>query len=243
MDTTDFALQGIADNLLKHFFDEMQSVPIVVGKEESFRKGVMAHYLPLMRKIEVHPFWASDTTNFGTIQTNVKHELIHAWVHWKGLKGAVLKDNECDFHNEYFLWKACQLGIDVQYLFTKYPKTLPVWEKIKSGWNPLKKIPNNQSILKKIPNKLSILEEIRNRPRILSVNPRKIYITTGGVRVVLRGRNLNTVTSVFVDGFPARFQIDSVEQLTFTTPPHVAGLADVVVQNRRDNAVCSITFV
>jgi hypothetical protein len=136
MDTTDLALQGIADKLLAPYFDGMPSVPIVVGKEESFREKAMAHYLFSVRKIEVHPFWASDRTSFGSIQTSVKHELIHAWIHWKGLKGKALKDEEVDCHNEYFLWKAHQMKIDIRSTLERYPALKPDYEIIKLGWNP-----------------------------------------------------------------------------------------------------------
>jgi hypothetical protein len=236
MTENDIAFQAIADKWLAPYFDSMPPVPLTVGKPESFRNGAIAHYRFETRTIELHPFWADDGTNFGRIKTSIKHELVHAWVHWKGLKGSILKDKECNHHNEYFLWKSRQLGIDVNYLFTKYPQTLPVWEKIKAGWEPSIKSS------KKVSNKGSLIEEIRNRPRILSVKPEKIYVKTG-VTVFLQGRNLNNITSVFVGGIPVKFRIESSGLITFTSPTYKPGLVDVVVDNGVSPAACTITYM
>ena len=237
MSDTDLFLQSLADTFCKRYFDNMPSVPIVVGKPEGFNKGVIAHFLA-SNKIEVHPNWASDGTTIQSVKENVKHELIHAWVQWKNLKGIVLKDSASNWHNEYFLWKAHQLGIGIHGTLDKYPQIKPVYERIQRGWNPLLEI--------KKP-----IVSITKRPAILSFTPDRIP-HTGGV-VTFKGRNLSSVVSAHIattniwvamgKSESVAFRIDSPEQITLTAPPRPAGQYSAIFDTGTDLASCTITFV
>jgi hypothetical protein len=259
----DILFQAIADKWLLIYFDGMPSVPITLGKPESFRNGVMAHYLPSMNAIELHPLWAHDGINFGDIKNSIKHELAHAWVHWKGLKGVVLKDGECGGHNEYFLWKAHELKVDIDYLFAKYPQALPVWQRIQSSWKP------SLEIKKEVPRKIeypkvqpkpvvkSLITKspgvtVRRMLKITSVNPMTVYTSTGGARIVLVGTYFNTVNAVTLNGIPVECHIESAERMTIITPPYPRladilvlshGEVHIVISNGWEQAFFTIKFV
>lgn len=114
------------------YFDNMPAPSIRIGNKAYFDKhNNDAHYDQNSGLIEISPEAASDALQLSKIKDTVKHELVHAWLDWKGLDS-----DDYGGHGAWFLWKAHKLGLDIHYLFNEYPDLEDVWERIQIGWKP-----------------------------------------------------------------------------------------------------------
>ena len=82
------AMQGMANNLLSRF-DNMPGVKFLLREDSRFYDAngglhALAFYDPNTKLIYVNPGYTSKATYLQMVDT-VMHELIHAWVHWRGL--------------------------------------------------------------------------------------------------------------------------------------------------------------
>lgn len=127
-------ISDMAYRYCHRFFEDMPCPPIVIGKEQEFdARSAKAHYDPSKKLIEISPRYSHDYLAFNEIKTTIKHELIHAWTHWKGYYKA--GDSNSDWHGAWFLWKAYLMNVDVQNDVIAHGKT-ELWEKIKNGATP-----------------------------------------------------------------------------------------------------------
>ena len=114
-------------------FENMPCPPISIGKEQEFdAKNAKAHYVSDRKVIEISPKFAHDFLLLNDIKNTIKHELIHAWTHWRGYYPT---ENNDEWHGEWFLWKAHKVGVDVQYLLAD-PTRATIWNNILNGWTP-----------------------------------------------------------------------------------------------------------
>jgi hypothetical protein len=132
MDRIDLTLQVSADSLLEEFFDNMPSVPIVLGEPNEFNENdELALYDRESKTIRVAPNWSGYDAAF-RMTDDLVHELTHAWVDLMGLW-----TDFAEGHNEWFFWKTKQVAKDTLDSFVGfYPETSPIVEKIKLGWTP-----------------------------------------------------------------------------------------------------------
>lgn len=112
--------QDIADSMLPLFDNMPQVVVLVEDNEWLYREpypaGIYSH-----PNIVIHPSYAR-TCSYDEIRDLICHELIHAWLHWKGLVGT--GDHLDEHHSELFVQKALEinrkkidnLNVDVDYL-------------------------------------------------------------------------------------------------------------------------------
>lgn len=134
-------LRGEAERLSSLYFDEeMQKMPrvrIELGMQEDLT-GVMAHYIPSKRRIEFSPGFLEScwmekkgVWDFSRARDILQHELSHGWVDWKGKWTGF-----AGFHNEWFLWKAHHVGVNLGTTRDKWQEVIPLHDEIKRGWNP-----------------------------------------------------------------------------------------------------------
>ena len=113
-------LQDMADAMLP-LFDNMPRVAVLVEDHEAFERDPYPAAIYSCPNIIINPPFAR-TCTFSEMQDTLCHELIHAWLDWKGLLGTgELLD---DHHSEWFVKKALEinqkkidnLNVDVDYL-------------------------------------------------------------------------------------------------------------------------------
>jgi hypothetical protein len=86
-------LQSQADSYL-HLFDNMPSVPIRVINEPIAKNKNFAYFDPLRRVI----FIRQEYINQGQgVKKTLKHEMVHAWMHWKGINWKHSKNHGATF--------------------------------------------------------------------------------------------------------------------------------------------------
>jgi hypothetical protein len=119
---------------LRHWeFDDMPPVTVIFGTQEDCI-GIEARYHRAPKRvIEFSPgFIAScwkqkkGIMDWYKIERTLTHELIHAWVDWKGMWS-----DQAEGHNEAFLRKAYLLGLDLDATLDKYAEAREIHEKIK----------------------------------------------------------------------------------------------------------------
>src|SRR5205085_5921782 len=84
------------------------------------------------RTVYIHPSWNS-RSDIKQLTDLIKHELVHAWVHWKGLYTGFANG-----HNEAFLRKCMELDVDVLHLRHTYPETIGIIEKLQEEMKKIK---------------------------------------------------------------------------------------------------------
>jgi hypothetical protein len=127
--------QDIADSMLP-LFDNMPQVIVLVEENEWFHQDSYPLAIYACPNIVIRPSYAR-TCSYDEIQGVICHELIHAWLHWKGLEGAgEFLDRH---HNELFVKKALEinekkidsLNVDVDRLLTT-PKAIDIYNRVAS---------------------------------------------------------------------------------------------------------------
>jgi IPT/TIG domain len=90
------------------------------------------------------------------------------------------------------------------------------------------------------------------KERIVKPSPPKgrktLYVTSakpesviaGGTIVTFRGGGLDTINKVHVEGSPVVFAIISANEIKATVPPHIKGLAHVVLFSLTDHATAVV---
>jgi hypothetical protein len=140
-----YILQAAVNNLL-YLFDHMPAVPVQVKHDDYFlrKPGVLAFYRPRTKQIVVKPDYLRDAQMPDVIDT-LKHELIHAWLHWKGIDefGEFLDDG----HSEWFIKKALEIGVDVEFLLTT-PEAVNIYNRVARIYDPFATVVDIQSIRK-----------------------------------------------------------------------------------------------
>jgi hypothetical protein len=127
-----FILKEMVRDYCGRYFDRMPEPPITIEKGVAFdSENILAHYRPDYKDIQVSEKAAGDYVCLMELKDTVKHELVHAWVHWKGYNS-----HEHEGHNIYFFWKAHQLGLDLEGVFEKYPGSRKLYKKVLGGWEP-----------------------------------------------------------------------------------------------------------
>lgn len=118
-DTTVF--QEMADAMLP-LFDNMPQVVVLVQDHEAFQREPFPAAIYAWPNIVINPSHAR-TCSYEEMQDTICHELIHAWMHWKGVATGEFLDTH---HDEWFVKKALEinqkkidsLNVDVDYLLT-----------------------------------------------------------------------------------------------------------------------------
>lgn len=119
-------------------FDGMPEVPVRYGRQEDF-DGITARYLPTpVRVIEFSPGFVASCWNAGggfwdlpKLEKVLLHELVHAWVDW-----VRCWSYDSGGHNEWFVWKAHQVGLDLPATRYHWRDIIPLHEEVKRGWDP-----------------------------------------------------------------------------------------------------------
>jgi hypothetical protein len=126
-----------SDDFSREFFDGMPPVTFTCAKQKDCH-DIEARYCHTTRVVEFSPgfikscwkgkrrFW-----DLGRLRVTLLHELIHAWVDWKGLWSEFGNG-----HNEWFLYKAWSLGLNVHAVRGRWPETGPLDDDIRLGWDP-----------------------------------------------------------------------------------------------------------
>lgn len=131
----DELFESLAEGYIAKHFEGMPKVPVYISGEGDYvEPNLRAYYHPKKKIIVVARDWASPERPIKNIRNTVKHELIHAWLHWKGIDGLpeFLDDGQ---HNEYFVQKALEVGVDVEYLLTS-PKAVHIYNRVAGIWTP-----------------------------------------------------------------------------------------------------------
>ena len=125
--------QDIADSMLP-LFDNMPQVVVLVQDNEAFHHEPIPAAVYSPPNIIINPPYAR-TCSFDQIQDTICHELIHAWLHWKGL----LRDGELldDHHSDLFVKKALEINqkkianltVDVDYLLAN-TKAIDIYNRV-----------------------------------------------------------------------------------------------------------------
>ena len=98
--------QDIADDMLP-LFDNMPQVVVLVEDSEVFRRDPYPAAVYSRPNILINPSHAR-ICSFNEIQDTICHELIHAWLDWKGLSGRGEYLDE--HHSELFVKKALEIN-------------------------------------------------------------------------------------------------------------------------------------
>jgi hypothetical protein len=106
----------------------MPPPPIIIGELRPDRIGEYRHD---SKSIVISPKVSHDEVILKELRDVVIHELIHAWVHWRGLYSS-----ENNGHNAWFIWKAYYMGINLNSTFRVYPETKSIYDNVKNGWYP-----------------------------------------------------------------------------------------------------------
>jgi hypothetical protein len=128
-------LQKTADSLLP-LFDDMPSVLVMCRPHEYFdeKPEVAAFYNIPTKHIYFRPGMVAYLDFREGIIPYLKHELIHAWLHWKGIAhmGTFIDKHG---HNEWFIKKALELDVDIMYLL-RTPEAVHLYNRIAGIWTP-----------------------------------------------------------------------------------------------------------
>ena len=112
--------QDMADDMLP-LFDNMPQVVVLVEDNEVFHRDSYPAAVYSRPNILINPRYAM-MYSFNEVQGMICHELIHAWLDWKGLVG---RGEHLDWaHSELFVKKALEinqkrirhLNVDIDYL-------------------------------------------------------------------------------------------------------------------------------
>ncbi|HKY44705.1 MAG TPA: SprT-like domain-containing protein, partial [Pyrinomonadaceae bacterium] len=124
--------QEIADAMLP-LFDNMRPVRVLVEDHAIFHQERALAGVYEWSNIRINPSYAL-TCSFEEMQGIICHELIHAWLHRKGLDG--LGEFLDDHHNEWFVRKALEinekidsLNLRVDYLLVT-PAALDIYHRV-----------------------------------------------------------------------------------------------------------------
>ncbi len=112
--------QDMADEMLP-LFDNMPPVVVLVVDNEVFQRDPYPLAVYSRPNILINPSYAR-TCSFNDLQGTICHELIHAWLDWKGLLGR--GEHLDEHHSELFVKKALEinqkrirhLDVDIYYL-------------------------------------------------------------------------------------------------------------------------------
>jgi hypothetical protein len=128
------ALQGMADSLLPRL-DNMPHIRVLIGRMSEFPSRAISGQSALAffnsnydgkQAIVVNPKYVVEAT-FIDMVDSVKHELIHAWVHWRGIG-----DDVAAGHGEPFIRKALELKLNLDAVLTLYPETKSIYGRLKA---------------------------------------------------------------------------------------------------------------
>ena len=121
-------------------FDNMPRVLLVVKDDEAFhtaRPPLAVYSYPRILINPTHP----PTSSFNDLKGTICHELIHAWLSWKGLdrKGEFLDEH----HNEWFVKKALEINklnidglkVDLEFALTT-PEAVQIYNRLGGTWTP-----------------------------------------------------------------------------------------------------------
>lgn len=125
--------QDMADAMLP-LFDNMPPVTVLVEDNAVFHREPYPAAVYDDPDILINPVYAR-TCSFDEVQGLICHELIHAWLQWKGLAGAGQHLDE--HHSEWFAKKALEinrkkidnLNVDVDYLVAT-PKAFEIYNRV-----------------------------------------------------------------------------------------------------------------
>jgi len=112
--------QDMADEMLP-LFDNMPQVVVLVEDNEVFHRDPYPDACYSNPNILIDPRYAM-ICSYNDIQGLICHELIHAWLHWKGLSGR--GEHLDEHHNDLFVKKVLEinqkrirnLNVDIDYL-------------------------------------------------------------------------------------------------------------------------------
>lgn len=112
--------QDMADEMLPHF-DNMPQVVVLVEDNEVFHRDPYPAAVYSCPNILIDPRYAM-ICSYNDMQGTICHELIHAWLDWKGLLGR--GEHLDEHHSELFVKKALEinqkkirnLNVDIDYL-------------------------------------------------------------------------------------------------------------------------------
>jgi hypothetical protein len=115
-------------------FNDMPQVLVLVEDDEVFHRDPYPLAVYSCPNILINPSHAR-TCSFDEIQGTICHELIHAWLHSKGLDGT--GEFLDDFHSEWFVKKALEinekkidsLGVDLDFLLAT-PKAVDIYNRV-----------------------------------------------------------------------------------------------------------------
>lgn len=127
----------MADVMLP-LFDNMPRVLLAVKDDAAFHKDPSPLAVYLSPNILINPNHPP-TSSFNNLKDTICHELIHAWLHWKGLDRVGEFLDDC--HNEWFVRKALEINkmnidglkVDVEFLLTT-PKAIDIYNRVGGIW-------------------------------------------------------------------------------------------------------------
>jgi|ERR1043165_1492680 hypothetical protein len=127
-------LQKTANELL-YLFDNMEPVLVVCMDNPKFKEQPEcgAFYSYAKKTIYFNPEFVKEADFQTEVVPSIKHELIHAWLHRKGIDQ--MGKEFAPGHNEWFVRKAVELGLDVLYLI-KTPEAMHLYNEIAGIWTP-----------------------------------------------------------------------------------------------------------
>lgn len=125
--------QDMADEMLP-LFDNMPQVVVLVEDNEVFHRDPYPAAVYSCPNILIYPRYAM-ICSFNDMQGLICHELIHAWLAWKGLLGR--GEHLDEHHSELFVKKALEinqkrirnLNVDIDYLL-KTPKEVDIYNRV-----------------------------------------------------------------------------------------------------------------
>jgi hypothetical protein len=117
-------LQKAADSLL-FYFDSMPSVRVRLTDDRHFKKSrAIAFWRRKDKSIFIRPDYKKRTTWADLIET-LRHELVHAWVYWKGLY-----TEDYGGHNRAFFRKAIEIGLSLNDVLKVHPDSAWIYEEV-----------------------------------------------------------------------------------------------------------------
>jgi hypothetical protein len=128
---TEQLLQQAADSTIALYFRGMPPVQVRVFADPYFLVNDAVAYC-LADTIVFQPNYVktcSEKKDINSLLNSLKHELIHAWIHWKQIP----RDDEYDGHGETFFRKAIELGLDVSSELYANPKRKALYERLKKS--------------------------------------------------------------------------------------------------------------
>jgi hypothetical protein len=90
-------LQSQADSYL-YLFDNMPSVPIRIINEPIVKGENVAYFDPLRNVIFVRQEYVNQGQG---LRKTLKHEMVHAWMHWKGMDWRASKNHGATFQAKF----------------------------------------------------------------------------------------------------------------------------------------------